>query len=151
VAALQPWTKPLLGLPAPYQALFAPLPGAPQLFSADTPVAAVEHLRAERCAGRIFNEMGQGSYMSWALYPAAQHYIDPRIELFPPQQWETYAAVSAGQGVAAFLEREQIACVSLDSALQPKLAATMAGLPGWERSLSAGTGEVWRKQETGQP
>jgi len=156
VAALQPWTKPLLGLPAPYQALFAPVPGAPQLFSADTPVAAVEHLRAEPCAGRIFNEMGQGSYMSWALYPAAQHYIDPRVELFPLEQWETYVAVSAGQDVAAFLEREQIACVSLDTALQPKLAAAMAGLPGWERSFSAGRSEVWRRagsveQGTGQP
>jgi hypothetical protein len=144
VVALQPWTKPLLGLPAPYQALFAPVPGAPQLFSADTPVAAVEHLRAESCAGRIFNEMGQGSYMSWALYPAAQHYIDPRVELFPLAQWETYAAVSKGQGVAEFLEREQIACVSLDTAHQPGLAAAMAGLPSWERSLSAGTSEVWR-------
>ena len=149
VAALQPWTKPLLGLPAPYRALFAPVPGAPELFSAGTPVAAVEHLLAEPCAGRIFNEMGQGSYMAWALYPAAQHYIDPRVELFPLAQWETYAAVTKGQGVAGFLERERIACVSLDSALQPELAAAMAELPGWERSLGAGTSEVWRRQAAG--
>jgi hypothetical protein len=108
-------------------------------------VAAVEHLRAEPCAGRIFNEMGQGSYMAWALYPVAQHYIDPRVELFPLEQWERYAAVSDGQGVAEFLERERIACVSLDSAAQPELAAAIAELPGWERSFGAGTSEVWRR------
>ena len=145
VAALQPWTKPLLGLPAAYTAIFAPVPGAPQLFSANTPVGAVEHLRAEPCAGRIFNEMGYGSYMAWALYPAAQQFIDPRIELFPLELWGEYAAISQGREVAASLERHQIACVLLDSAAQPGLATAMATLPGWERSFGEGTSEVWRK------
>jgi hypothetical protein len=149
VASLQPWTKPLLGLPAPYKALFAPVPRGAELFQASTPVAAVEHLLAEPCPGRIFNEMGQGSYMSWALYPAAQHYIDPRVELFPLEQWQRYADVSEGRDVGPFLDQQQIACVSLDTVLQPKLAAAMAALPGWERSLSAGQSEVWRRQGAG--
>lgn len=145
VAVLQPWTKPLLGLPAAYQNLFAPVPGAPQLFSADTPVGAVEHLRATPCRGRIFNEMGYGSYMAWALYPAAQHYIDPRVELFPLEQWEEYAAVSEGRDVAAFLARQQIACVVLDTGEQLGLARAMALIPGWEQSFAEGRSQVWRR------
>jgi hypothetical protein len=144
VAALQPWTKPLLPLPVEYQAIFAPVPGAPQLFSAETPVAAVAHLREEPCIGPIFNEMGYGSYMAWALYPTARHYIDPRIELFPLALWEEYVEVSAGREVAAFFERRQVACVVLDRPKQAGLAAAMAGLPGWERSFAQGRSEVWR-------
>jgi hypothetical protein len=145
VVALQPWTKPYLGLPAAYQGLFAPVPGAPQLFSSDTPVAAVAQLRAEPCAGRIFNEMGYGSYMAWALYPGAQHYIDPRVELFDLAIWERYAAVSKGQGVPAFLDQQQVACVVLDTAKQSGLASALPSLEGWERTLSAGRSEIWRR------
>jgi hypothetical protein len=145
VLALQPWTKPLLALPAPYQALFAEVPGAPQLFSDETPVAAVEHLLAEPCPGRIFNEMGYGSYMAWALYPQARHYIDPRVELFDLAIWERYAAVSDGHGVAAFLDEQQVACVVLDTQEQAGLAATMPDLEGWQRSFASGRSEVWRR------
>lgn len=146
VGMLQPWTKPLLPLPQPYQDLFAPVPGAPQLFSAATPVAAVEHLRAQPCAGPLFNELGYGSYLAWALYPAAQSFIDPRIELFPQAIWDDYVALNGGQGVAERLDRYGAACVLLDAPLQPKLAAAMAGLPGWGRSFTDGRSEVWRRR-----
>lgn len=145
VIALQPWAKPMLALPAAYQGLFAPVPGAPQLFSDETPVAAVAHLLDEPCAGRIFNEMGYGSYMAWALYPAAQHYIDPRVELFDLPIWERYVAVSAGDGVAAFLDEGHVACVVLDTDRQAGLAEAMATLPGWRRTLAEGRSEVWRR------
>lgn len=145
VLAVQPWTKHLLGLPAPYQALFAEVPGAPQLFSAETPVAAVAHLLAEPCAGPIFNEMGYGSYMAWALYPAARHYIDPRVELFDLAIWERYVEVSAGRGVAAFLDERGVACVVLDTRTQAGLAEAMPAVPGWRRTLAEGRSEVWRR------
>ncbi|PDW03134.1 hypothetical protein [Candidatus Viridilinea mediisalina] len=147
VLVLQPWTKPLLPLPAEYQALFAPVPGAPQLFTAATPVEAVADLRTEPCHGPIFNEMGYGSYMAWALYPLARHYIDPRIELFPLELWEEYVAVSDGHGVAAFLEQHDIACVILDRPKQAGLAAIMPTLPGWQQSFANERSEVWRREE----
>lgn len=145
VLAVQPWTKHLLGLPEPYRALFAEVPGAPQLFSDETPVAAVAHLRDEPCQGRIFNEMGYGSYMAWALYPAAQHYIDPRVELFDLAIWERYVEVSEGRGVADFLAEHEVACVVLDVQEQQGLAAAMRELPGWRLTLSEGRSEVWRR------
>jgi hypothetical protein len=146
VVALQPWLKPLLPLPAPYMAIFADVPGAPQLFSADTPVAAVEELRARPCAGPIFNEMGYGSYMAWALYPAAQSFIDPRVELYPLKIWQDYAAISRGQGSLAGLDRYGAACVLLDRRLQGGLAEALAGASAWERSFRAGTSEIWRRK-----
>jgi len=146
VASVQPWVKPLLPFPTYYRAQFVDVPGAPQLFSAATPVGAVEHLRAEPCAGPIFNEMGYGSYMAWALYPRAQSFIDPRVELFPRELWVDYIALHNGSNVAALLGRYGVACVLLDAPTQPKLAAAMAGLPGWQRSFADGRSEVWRRQ-----
>jgi hypothetical protein len=145
VIGAQPWLKPLLPLPADYREAFAPVPGAPLLFSAATPVGAVEHLRAEPCAGRIFNEMGYGSYMAWALYPAAQHFIDPRVELFPYEQWLDYEALTYGHDVDALLAKYAISCVVLDVAFQEDLAAAMDGRPGWTRSYADGQSEVWRR------
>jgi hypothetical protein len=146
VVALQPWLKPLLPLPAPYRAIFAEVPGAPQLFSADTPVAAVEELRARPCAGPIFNEMGYGSYMAWALYPNAQSFIDPRIELFPLKLWQDYAAISRGEGALAKLEHYGVACVLLDTGHQAGLATALAGSSTWERSFQTRTSEIWRRR-----
>lgn len=146
VLIVQPWIKPLLPLPEPYKAIFAPVPGAPELFSADTPVAAVEHLRADPCTGPIFNEMGYGSYMDWALYPAAQSFIDPRVELYPMSLWEDYIAIGEGARSAALLDQYGVACVLLDTGRQAKLSAALAELPGWQRSFAAGRSEVWRRQ-----
>jgi hypothetical protein len=143
---LQPWLKPLLPLPAPYRAIFADVPGGPQLFSADTPVAAVDELRARPCDGPIFNEMGYGSYMAWALYPAAQSFIDPRIELFSLNLWQDYAAISRGQGALPSLDRYGVACVFLDRGHQSELAAALEGSTAWERSFRAGASEIWRRR-----
>jgi len=145
VAALQPWSKPLLNLPSAYRGLFVDLPGAPLLFTTETPVGAVEHLLAQPCQGRIFNEMGYGSYMAWALYPAAQHFIDPRVELFPLALWQEYRAVSEGRDVAGFFDRHAIACAVIDKELQPELARAMPALAGWQRTFGDGRTEVWRR------
>lgn len=146
VLAVQPWTKPYLGLPAPYQALFVDLPGAPLLFTIDTPVAATEHLRIEPCDGRLFNEMSYGSYLAWAHYPQDLHFIDPRIELFPFELWQTYIDVSAGRGVAAFLDDHDVRCVLLHQTRQAGLSTMLATLPAWERSFQDDTSEVWRRR-----
>ena len=95
--------KARLALPQPYQALFADVPGAPGLFSADTPVAATEYLRATPVDGRLFNEMGYGSYLDWALYPTTQVFVDPRVELYPLALWQDYLAVRDGRDYNALL------------------------------------------------
>src|SRR5215510_8705731 len=82
-----------LGLPQPYKDLFADVPDGPELFSADTPVGAAAYLRAHP-GGRLFNEMGYGSYLDWALYPQMQVFADPRVELYDLTLWQDYLAIS---------------------------------------------------------
>lgn len=150
VLAFQPWFKPMIPLPEPYTALFAPMPEAPLIFRADTPVAAAEYLRKNPCQGRLFNEMGYGSYLDWALYPDTQVFIDPRVELYPMALWQDYVALTKGVDVETLLnkpyQQQSISCVLLDKKLQPRLAEAMATLPSWERTYTDERSEVWRRQ-----
>jgi Cation transport ATPase len=143
--SLQPWTKHLYPWPQPYRDLFVDMPGAPQIFSADTPYAASEHLRAQPCQGKLFNEMGQGSYLAWALYPEGQSFIDTRVELFPFEQWQDYIALSQGRQLELLDQKYQIACVMLDSVLQPNLATALESSPEWKLSFEAGRAQIWRR------
>ncbi|MFV9503330.1 MAG: hypothetical protein AB4911_02060 [Oscillochloridaceae bacterium umkhey_bin13] len=145
VLLVQPW--PFLKLPWPpaYREQFSPHIETPLLFSAATPFAAVDHLLAEPCPGRIFNEMGYGSYTAWALYPQARHFIDPRVELFPYELWREYITISRGDDLEAAVARHDLACIMLDRERQPGLAAAMPNLPGWQQSFSDGRSEVWRR------
>lgn len=146
VVSVQPWFKAVLPLPDTYRTLFVAMPDAPQLFSSDTPVAAVEHLRAAPCAGRIVNEMGQGSYLDWALYPAAQVFIDPRIELYPLTQWRDVIAIGQGRDLDRLLVATYDArCVLLDRDTQPGLAAALAHDANWTRTFGDQHSEVWRR------
>lgn len=146
VVALQPWVKPALPLPTNYVELHAPVPGGPLLFDRRTPVAGVAHLRERPCDGRVFNELGYGSYMAWALYPEARAFIDPRVELFPFALWQDYVAITEGRDLPQLLDQHQVACVFLDRALQARLAEAIAGLPGWAQSFGDERSEVWRRQ-----
>jgi len=147
LVVVQPPFKAALPLPRPYRALFAEVPGAPQLFSRDTPVAATEYLRAHPIAGRLFNEMGYGSYLDWALFPAAQVFVDPRIELYPPALWQDYLAISEARDYNALLiDTYGVDRVLLDRVLQPRLAAALAGDPRWEREYADDRAEIYRRR-----
>lgn len=142
---VQPWFKPLLPWPADYQADFAPLPDAPLLFSADTPVQATEYLRENPCTGHLFHEMGYGSYLIWALYPAEQVFVDPRVELYPLELWQDYIAISRGDKTGPLLDDYAVDCVLLGRKDQPNLSAALAALPNWERTFRNEQSEVWRR------
>ena len=144
---VQPPFKSRLGLPAPYKALFADLPGAPELFSADTPVAAVDYLRANPIDGRLFNEMGYGSYLDWALYPAVRVFADPRIELYPLALWQDYLAIRDAQGYNALLiDKYNVRRVLLDRIVQPQLAAALSADPRWQREYADARAEIYRRK-----
>ncbi len=147
IILVQPWLKPLLPFPATYVEMFGPVPGAPLLFSADTPVQATDYLRREPCSGRLFNEMGYGSYLIWALYPQTQVFVDPRVELYPLDLWEDYISLSQGRDVAQLLTQYDIACVLLDQDDQPRLSKALATLPGWQRTYADEQSEVWKRTD----
>lgn len=146
IVAVQPPFKPSLGLPQPYKELFADVPGGPELFSADTPVGAAEYLRAHP-GGRLFNEMGYGSYLDWALYPDMQVFADPRVELYDLALWQDYLAISEARDYNALLVGKYgVTRVLLDRRIQPLLAAALASDSAWEREYADARAEIYRRK-----
>jgi hypothetical protein len=146
IVVVQPPFKPRLGLPQPYKDLFADVPGGPELFSADTPVGAAAYLRAHP-GGRLFNEMGYGSYLNWALYPDMQVFADPRVELYDLTLWQDYLAIGEARDYNALLiGKYGVTRVLLDRRIQPRLAAALAVDSGWEREYTDGRAEIYRKK-----
>lgn len=129
VVALQPPFKPLLALPAPYRDLFADVPGAPLLYSADTPVGAAAYLR-DHPGGRLFNDMAYGSYLIWAL-PEPRVFVDTRVELYPLALWEDYLALSEARNYTMLIERYDIDRALLSRFRQAPLVAALASDPDW--------------------
>src|SRR5689334_12178879 len=82
-----------------------------------SPVAAAEYLRSHP-GERLFNEVGYGSYLIWAV-PSEKVFVDPRFDLFPLSQWSDYIDVSAGQRIDELLGKYQVDTVLLSRELQP--------------------------------
>jgi hypothetical protein len=149
VVICQPPLRGLLPFPRAYTALFAPMPGAELTFSASTPVAASAWLRAHQPGeGRLFNEMGYGSYLIWAVWPEAQVFIDPRVELYPLAQWQDYQAVSEGRDVEATLARYGVTRVMLDRHSQPRLSQALGASSSWQREYQDAQSEIYRRRPT---
>lgn len=117
-----PWFKPALGLP----------PALGDLLSDETPVAAVAALQADpQRPQRLFHAMSYGSYIIWAA-PEQPVFIDPRIELYPYDQWLDYGTLSAGLNSDALLAKYRIDGLLLDNELQAGLLQAVRADPAWE-------------------
>lgn len=93
LALALPWVKPALGLPPQLGALIDP----------QTPVAVVERLRSDpQRPARLFHAMSYGSYLIWAA-PEQPVWADPRIELYPFEQWRDYQLLNSGLEVERLL------------------------------------------------
>ncbi len=122
-----PWVKPALGLPPVLGALVTP----------ETPVAAVAALRAEaERPQRLFHAMSYGSYLIWAA-PEQPVWADPRIELYPLEQWLDYQRLSAGREVDDLLAAYAIDGLLLSLSEQPALVDWARAHPQhWEERYS---------------
>lgn len=146
--AVQPPFKASLPLPPEYRAMFVDLPGAPLTFSADTPVAATAWLRDNLPDdARLFNEMGYGSYLAWALYPQAQYFIDPRVELYPLELWQDYVAITEGHDYNVLLDKHGVTHLMIDTVLQDNLATALAADPAWARVYQDARTEIYQRSE----
>ncbi|HMQ30172.1 MAG TPA: hypothetical protein PKD53_05560 [Chloroflexaceae bacterium] len=115
-----PWVKPWLGLPPELGAVVHPT----------TPVAAVERLRAAPDRPeRLFHEMSYGSYLIWAA-PEQKVWADPRIELYPLEQWREYQRLGSALDVEPLLAQYRVDGLLLSNANQ-------AGLVEWARARPA--------------
>jgi len=92
-----PWVKP---------ALLPPETGA--LLAKGTPVEATRALQElPQRPQRLFHAMSYGSYLIWAA-PEQKVFIDPRIELYPFEQWRDYILLGQGVEVEALLAKYRI-------------------------------------------
>jgi len=114
------------------------------LLSRSTPVKAAEYLLANP-GDRLFNEMGYGSYLIWAM-PPGNVFIDPRIELYPYEQWQDYIYISHGLRYNQLLEQYGARRVLLDKEIQPELAEALASDPAWGKEYEDQRAQIWRKK-----
>lgn len=92
-----PWVKP---------ALLPPEVGA--LMAKGTPVEATRALQSlPQRPRRLFHAMSYGSYLIWAA-PEQKVFIDPRIELYPYEQWRDYILLGQGADVETLLAKYAI-------------------------------------------
>lgn len=116
-----PWFRPL-----------SPLPQWRPYVSPDTPVRATSYLRTLPGPRRVFHSDAYGSYMIWAS-PEIPVFTDTRIDLYPPEQWSDYLAVSyARYDWKEILARYRIDTLFLDREVQQSLIAAASADPDWE-------------------
>jgi len=116
-----PWFRPYL----PIHTL------ALNYVTGQTPVEAAAYLCSQPQPRRTFHEQGYGSYLIWAC-PEVPVFIDTRIELYPPEQWDDYLNLSAARhDWEAILERYRIDTLLLDRQAQKPLIDAAMGSPRW--------------------
>jgi len=143
VIAVQPWFVENLPLPDDYwKFVLRNTPYGP-LNSVETPVGAVEYLQSHP-GGNLFNEMGYGSYLIWAL-PGQKVFTDPRVELYPYDQWMDYIQINNGRNYNEILMKYGADRILLDKKLQRDLADSLAKDQLWKLEYDDQYSQVWVK------
>jgi hypothetical protein len=143
VVAIQPWFVEQLPLPDTYwQQVLRGSPAGP-LLSVDTPVASAEYLKSHP-GGHLFNEMGYGSYLIWAI-PDQGVFMDPRVELFPYDQWMDYIHIKNGTNYNELLTKYGVDRILLDKKLLPDLAAALTKDQLWKLEYNDQYSQIWLK------
>jgi hypothetical protein len=144
--AAQPWFVEHLPLTDTYwQQVLRGSPAGP-LIGIDTPVAAADYLKIHP-GGYLFNEMGYGSYLIWAV-PQQGVFIDPRVELFPYNQWMDYIRVNNASNYNEILAKYGVDRILLDKKLQPNLAAALPKDQQWKLEYDDPYAQIWSKTST---
>ena len=141
VLLVQPWFVQSFPLPATYWAQVQNDSRVGPLMDTHTPIGAAEYLQ-QHPGGRLFNELGYGSYLIWAV-PDQGVFIDPRIELYPVNLWEDYIDISRGVRAIELLEAYQVERVLLDTSLQSELLSLLENNPEWHLEYKDEISQVW--------
>ena len=143
VILVQPWFVERFPLPERYWNLVQRGSPAGPLVDWDNPILAAEYLRTHP-GGKIFNEMGYGSYLIWAA-PGQGVFIDPRVELYPYEQWEDYIRITRAANYNAVLAKYGVDRVLLNKELQPELANALEHDSSWNLEYEDQRAQIWRK------
>jgi hypothetical protein len=119
-----PWIKPALGLPPQLGSVVDPL----------TPVkltAALRTLHPTVRPKRLFHSEAFGSYLIWAA-PEQKVFLDPRFELYRPQQWRDFNDFKRGLRVDELLQKYQFDGLMLDKKEHKNLIAKVRASGTWK-------------------
>lgn len=143
VLIVQPWfvDRAIPLLPDKYRALILPDNPVHPLLSADTPVGAGGYL-ASHPGGRLYNDMGYGSYLIWAV-PDQLVFADPRVELYPYEFWLDYMRICQGVRHSELLEAYGVDRILLDLGRQKELAKVLSDDSMWRVEYEDSHMQVW--------
>jgi hypothetical protein len=100
-----------------------------RLLAKGTPVGAVAFLKADAVRpSRLFHSVAYGSYLMWAA-PEQPVFADPRLELYPREQWNDYIELSQGRNVDVLIGKYRFDGLMLDTRQQRLLVDALRGRP----------------------
>jgi hypothetical protein len=143
VLAVQPWFVENIPLPPQYWQQVLRGSAAGPLLDTATPVTAADYLKTHP-GGHLFNEMGYGSYLIWAV-PGQGVFVDPRVELYPYDQWIDYIHITNGTNYDQLLAKYGVDRILLDKKLQPSLSASLTNDPRWTLEYEDQYAQLWSK------
>jgi hypothetical protein len=88
--------------------------------------------------------MGFGSYIIWAD-PFQGVFVDPRVELYPYQQWLDYIKINNGLHYNELLNSYGVDRILLSKAEQPELMAELEKDPKWKQEYTDTYAQIWVK------
>lgn len=141
----QPWFLEKLPLPDAYWKRVVKSSEIGPLISIKTPINAVKYLK-ENPGGRLFNDMGYGSYIIWAM-PEEKVFIDTRVELYPFEQWQDYVYIISGLRYNEILSKYGITRILLSKESQPDLSYQLDGDPLWELEFEDDYSQLWQRRD----
>jgi len=140
----QPWFVESLPLPDAYWAQVWRGRAEGPLLRVETPLDATAYLKAHP-GGRLFNEMGYGSYLIWAL-PEQGVFVDPRVELYPYELWLDYVRITRGVRYNELLLSYGVDRLLVDTAHQSEWVAALESDPLWEQEYADPYTQLWRRR-----
>jgi len=143
VILVQPWWVERVPLPETYWVQVLRDTEAGPLVDTATPVGAATYLR-EHPGGHLFNEMGYGSYLIWAL-PEQGGFIDPRVELYSYEMWQDYIRIGQGVRYNELLGRYGVDRILLDRASQAELSRQLAADWRWNLEYEDTYAQIWQR------
>lgn len=140
---VQPWFIERLPMPEAYWNVVLRDSGVGPMLSVNTPIGATEYLK-ENPGGRLFNEMGFGSYLIWAV-PEQGVFVDTRVELYPYDQWLDYIRIGNGIRYNELLDQYGADRLLLHPKLQGELITQLEMDPLWVLEYQDDYAQIWTK------
>ncbi|HUJ33036.1 MAG TPA: hypothetical protein VLY23_17275 [Candidatus Acidoferrum sp.] len=119
--------------------------------AAHYPTAAIQHLKADRRVGNIFNDYGWGGYLAWSHFPARGVFIDGRADVFEHSGvFDDYLSVARLEPNAfKVLEKYHIETCLVRS--NSPVATVLAEMPGWQLVYSDEVSAVFARRDAAPP